>query len=104
MNSLVGLILVVIWTFSPVGGQASLRLMTEGKMSFPVPLSLNYMSPSGNLKGYAHSDREQYLAIVDSLFMATLIGPAAVKDSTLDPWGNVKIPLIEAYEASEEYR
>jgi hypothetical protein len=86
MISLVGLILVAIWTFSPVSGEASLRLMTEGEKSRPLSASINDMSPSGNLKGYTHFDREQYLTIVDSLFMTTLIVSTAGKYSALDPW------------------
>lgn len=61
--------------------------------------SVNYMSPSGNLKGFAHSDREQYL---QSSTPSSWRHSSPRKYSALDPWVNVEIPLIEAYEASEK--
>jgi hypothetical protein len=47
---------------------------------------------------FGDSDFGTYTAIVNTLFVASLIAPAATKSSPRDTWANVKIPMIEPYE------
>jgi hypothetical protein len=58
------------------------------------------MVPDGNLEGYQNSGVSANLALVNSQYLAAMLAPEAVKRSTLDLWGNVKVPLIEYYEQS----
>ena len=60
--------------------------------------SFDYMVPGGNLEVDCCSGRELWWEIVDSMFKAAVVSPKATKESPLDLWGNVKIPLIEALE------
>jgi hypothetical protein len=39
---------------------------------------------------------------VNALFLASLAAPASTKTSTLDAWGNVKIPMLERLPAFSE--
>lgn len=96
--SFLGLGLLLVWTLSPIGGQASLRQMAFGNASTSEPAMFTYMIPGKNLSGYAQSSRQSDLSVANTLFLASIIAPTATKHSTLDTWGNVRIPMIEPYE------
>jgi hypothetical protein len=98
MVTFLGLSLAITWTLSPIGGQASFRQVTTGNMTSNHTTSFDYMVPGGNLEVDCCSGRELWWEIVDSMFKAAVVSPKATKESPLDLWGNVKIPLIEALE------
>ncbi|KAI1411309.1 hypothetical protein F5Y13DRAFT_191584 [Hypoxylon sp. FL1857] len=98
--SFLGLILVAIWALSPIGGQASFRQMTIGPKVSTETTNFTYMIPNGNLAQYDSSERNTYFSIINSLFISSLISPDSTKQSAVDTWGNVKVPLIETYENS----
>ena len=52
MISFLGMALVVIWTLSPIGGQASFRQMTIGPRISTKPASFTYMTTSNLLQTY----------------------------------------------------
>lgn len=100
MLNFFGLGLIIIWAWSPVGGQASFRQMTIGSKITSQSSAFNYMTHSGNLSNFDYSDRASSWAIVNTLYVASLIAPANTKTSPRDTWGNIKIPMIEHYESS----
>jgi hypothetical protein len=98
MISFLGLALVVIWALSPIGGQASFRQMTIGNKFSTEPASFNYMINGGLLDAFDNSDRVTSFSIVNALFLSLMASPVAVRSSSVDTWGNVKIPWIENFE------
>ncbi|OTA85288.1 hypothetical protein M434DRAFT_82742, partial [Hypoxylon sp. CO27-5] len=96
--SLLGLILIVIWALSPIGGQASFRQITVGPKVKIETTNFTYMIHGGNMDQYDGSDRSSTFGIINSLFVSSLISPLPARQSAVDTWGNVKIPLIESYE------
>jgi len=95
--------LVVMWSLSPLGGQASFRSfyfegnMTETPISYPY-LSINNtdsVTPPG-------SDRITAVSQVNALFSAVLVGTKNSTDSPMDLWGNVKIPSLAAVAKSRQ--
>jgi hypothetical protein len=97
--SILGVALLVIWSLSPIGGQASVRVMTIGSRDTQVQESLWYMVNNGNFGAYTSGDLLiQGRASAGVVFVAALMGSPATKSSPLDLWGNVKIPRIEGYE------
>lgn len=99
MLSVLGIALVVVWSLSPIGGQATVRLMTIGLKDTIIADSFKYMVNNGILGAYDFgTTHEQGQESARIIFVAALMGPAATKSSTLDLWGNVKIPRIESYE------
>ena len=54
--SLLGIALVAVWSLSPIGGQASVRLMTIGLNDTHIPDSFRYMVKNGHLGGYISVD------------------------------------------------
>ncbi|KAF1841526.1 uncharacterized protein K460DRAFT_408986 [Cucurbitaria berberidis CBS 394.84] len=101
MFTYVGITLTSIWALSPLGGQASIRIMSIGRtaISAAFPVHDLYMMPNGNLETYAGSHGPRLFEIVNSLFASTVV----VTPTEEDIWGNLKIPRIEHYEGSEDY-
>ena len=92
----------MLWAFSPLGGQASLRLLHTG---------VEYSTVSGSIR-FLNSDSEsflnaggdtfgQYQAIISALYLSALFSPPSSQASNMDTWGNTKIPLIEAFEQTD---
>jgi hypothetical protein len=96
--SVVGIALISIWALSPVGGQASIRQLTNGTRVQIEPTTFQYLVHSGMGSSFVHSDRAQPIVYLNTLFKSSIIAPAAARATPLDPWGNVKIPRIESYE------
>jgi hypothetical protein len=95
--SMLGTALLVVWSLSPIGGQASVRIMTIG--SNQIHESLWYMVNNGSLVEYSSEGMERRgTSSAGVVFVAALIGSPATRGSPLDLWGNVKIPRIEGYE------
>lgn len=99
--SLIGIILVLIWALSPVGGQASLRQMVLGIKTATQPASFVYFIHHGYSNGFqaVGTNRESMWQIVNTIFTGGIIGSIASKSSPVDTWGNVKIPRIEYFES-----
>lgn len=98
MFSVFSVLLLVIWALSPIGGQASLRVMTIGSQTAPEASSFTYMVPAGNMSPLDSSDRETTFGIIDALFLSSLVAPFSDRTSSIDTWNNVKIPMVETYE------
>ncbi|OAL43560.1 hypothetical protein IQ07DRAFT_523885, partial [Pyrenochaeta sp. DS3sAY3a] len=97
--SFMSIALVAIWCLSPIGGQASVRLMSTGVKETKATTSHWYMVNSGYFGSYASGENGMHgMMTAGVLFVAALTGSAATKSSPLDLWGNIKIPRIEAYE------
>ncbi|KAI1343196.1 hypothetical protein F5Y15DRAFT_427633 [Xylariaceae sp. FL0016] len=77
--SLVGVALIVVWAMSPSANST-------------------YMVSSGDLREYDESGRASSYAVVNSIFVSSLISPLKLRSSPVDTWGNVIIPFIESYE------
>ncbi|CBX94473.1 hypothetical protein LEMA_P119640.1 [Plenodomus lingam JN3] len=101
--TIVGANLLFLWSLSPLGGQASLRLMQRGQQASSTPMRLRYLTtgPAGAMSSLAtgSTQRGKY-AEAGALYNAALLAPQAVKLGPQDPWGNVKIPSLAALNTS----
>jgi hypothetical protein len=94
-----GVNLLFLWALSPLGGQASLRLMERDVKETYTASKLRYMTtgPAASMWGlsstYIGSGK---FADAGALYTAALMAPLATKLGPRDPWGNVKIPNLEA--------
>lgn len=95
MISILGVVLVAVWTLSPIGGQASFRQMAIETDFTVQQANYTYLSPQGELRYYGKGES---VSIANTVFLAALIGPGILKSSPLDSWCNVKIPRIEPFE------
>ncbi|KAK0643732.1 hypothetical protein B0T16DRAFT_494708 [Cercophora newfieldiana] len=89
--------LIVMWSLSPLGGQASFRsFYWQGNMT-ETPVTYPYLSINNTNNVVAPtSDRVIRLAQANALFSAVLVGTRESTDSPMDVWGNVKIPSLAA--------
>jgi hypothetical protein len=101
--TLVGANLLFLWALSPLGGQASLRLMRRDQQASEASSKLRYLTtgPGGALLGVAASSSQRRTsAVAGSLYNAALLAPQAVKNGPQDSWGNAKIPRYESLDIS----
>ncbi|KAK8091660.1 hypothetical protein PG997_002021 [Apiospora hydei] len=95
--TVLGTILPAIWALSPIGGQASLRLLSTGKHT--TMETFMYFKPRELVHQWAN---ENYLAtqkpILNSLWVSQLISSSS---DPKDMWDNVKIPMVEFLEADK---
>lgn len=94
----VGVNLLFLWALSPLGGQASLRLMQRQDRLDLSETKLRYMTtgPGGTMWGLSstYSGSGKFVD-AGALYTAALLAPLDIKRGTMDSWGNVKIPRIE---------
>ncbi|KAI0015593.1 hypothetical protein F4780DRAFT_786586 [Xylariomycetidae sp. FL0641] len=102
MVSFLGVLLMLIWALSPVGGQASIRQLSLATRLATEETNYTYMIPGTSMMDYRISDHASAFANINALLMSSLMSPMSTKESALDTWGNVKIPLIEMYEQAGE--
>jgi hypothetical protein len=96
--TVVGANLLFLWALSPLGGQASLRLMKRHNQGSPSSSKLRYMTtgPGATMWGLSSTYvGDGKFADASALYTAALLAPLSTKTGTRDPWGNVKIPNLE---------
>ena len=96
LYNLSGLLIVLLWVLSPLGGQASLR--TPNLISSPTraPFALSYIDFNSTYNMAFADAHQTYIGIVNTIFTTALIDSAAVKESPQDTWGNIKVPMMES--------
>lgn len=101
--TVVGVNLLFLWALSPLGGQASLRLMTRSLRASHKSGKLRYMTtgPAATMWGLSttYIDNGKF-ADAGALYTAALLAPLSTKLGTQDPWGNVKIPSLQSVNSS----
>lgn len=96
--SFLGLALVYIWLLSPVGGQASIRLMGIGTKIVRHPTTFDYMIYNGNGYAFNAGYKIHFVGFLNSIFDGAIVVPTVMQSAPRDLWGNVKIPRIEHYD------
>lgn len=92
----VGLGLLLLWSLSPLGSQAALRILSTG--SKPITSTTNITHFNSRQSSYSGSGQfeDSWFTSFATLFSASLLSPAAVKTGPADLWGNVKIPYFSS--------
>lgn len=89
--------LIVLWLLSPVGSQASLRMLSTTPAAAPLPQVLNLSYFNMRQPSYAgFTTFDSWFSSFASIFSAALFSPETVKASNLDLWNNVKIPFFSS--------
>ncbi|TVY65524.1 hypothetical protein LSUE1_G008057 [Lachnellula suecica] len=93
----IGVALIIVWSLSPIGSQSVLHILstpakptsTTMNVSYFNSRQQSYSSPSGAF-------RNQWYPGFAVLFGSSLLAPQVMKQSTMDTWGNVKIPFYSS--------
>lgn len=88
--------LLALWAFSPLGGQASLRIVWTGPSNTVSTANLTYLDfVSDYSNGGPGSASAEVLSPINSLYTSALITTAEAKRLPQDQYGNVKVPLYQ---------
>jgi hypothetical protein len=106
--SVVGLFSVLVWLLSPVGGQSALRLLGQENKTVSSIATVRYMDPKSSTQTYLEgaSSMNSARAAFTSIFLAALLSSSKYQDTSMDLWGNVKLPLYRYIEnaTSDEWK
>ncbi|KIW31399.1 uncharacterized protein PV07_03050 [Cladophialophora immunda] len=94
--NIAGVVLVALAAISPIGGQSSLQMLKirdRAELSQPV---LSYLTTGQKAWSWFESGDYFWYALpsLNAMYSSSLMAPASVKTSTMDLWGNVKIPYL----------
>ncbi|THX16144.1 hypothetical protein D6D13_01552 [Aureobasidium pullulans] len=94
---LVSVTLILTWALSPLGGQASIRVLGQSLKNTTHTATIHYVNTSSSIMGDEYSGSSVHHAVVpvDALFGAALVSFATTQTLGQDSWGNIKIPMIE---------
>ncbi|KXH37111.1 hypothetical protein CSIM01_00173 [Colletotrichum simmondsii] len=103
--NLLTLSLILIWIFSPLGGQSVLRMLETRLRNVVTPSSVVYFDTDARSQFASWSDASptsyayniNRMSIVNAMYNALILSPDAVKSDSMDVWGNVKIPALSSY-------
>ena len=96
-KSYVTLILISLWSLSPIGSQSTLRVLSIGSQSATGTSSIFSLDTSA-LAGksvLATPNLSVFMSSFSAIYSASLISPVSIQQGPMDDWGNVKIPLLE---------
>ncbi|KAF2273229.1 uncharacterized protein EI97DRAFT_164893 [Westerdykella ornata] len=95
---LLGLSLIVLWSISPLGGQASLRLLTKEPRVVPINGTAQYFPIEGYAMSYLIGSNVAMTTwpIFAPVYMTALHMSKSYMNSSMDPWGAVRVPLISS--------
>ncbi len=91
------LLLAVVWALSPLGGQAILRVLSFETNQTTSTMRVEYvnMTNSSFPDVFTGHDYGGFAIPVNSLFLSSLGAPASIRNSSMDTWGNLMVPMLE---------
>ncbi|EXJ91843.1 hypothetical protein A1O3_00393 [Capronia epimyces CBS 606.96] len=92
--NLTALVLLSAWTFSPLGSQASLRLISTGNLYTTDFGPVSYLDTITNQVFDSVSGVDSLLTALKPTYISSILGSASMKNGTMDMWGNVRIPWL----------
>jgi hypothetical protein len=100
--NLLGLGLLLFWSLSPLGGQSSLHIIDTVYQPIASNDSLLYFNTRATSAFESGGDFRGVLPPLNALYFSSLMAPEAVKSSSMDLWGNVKIPRLANLESPND--
>lgn len=100
--NLLGISLLIVWAFSPLGSQAILRVLSsslEPRVSTSTIVNYDNLHAVGMPTQSVMTGGDQYPArafnqYIKTIFGALIVSPVSTKIGSMDQWGNVKIPFL----------
>ncbi|PVG03890.1 hypothetical protein CPB86DRAFT_810426 [Serendipita vermifera] len=95
------IILGVLWSLSPLGGQGILRMLSMRQVAKSTLEDIFYLDLHGTTRYMTGTSGETYQNVIDGLYVASLFAPGEVKNSTTDLWGGIKIPFPNSIDSPD---
>ncbi|PNP74217.1 hypothetical protein FNYG_12266 [Fusarium nygamai] len=95
--NLLGVSLLLLWAFSPLGSQSVLRMLRTELVQSKESSRIAYFTTDAPSYFHSSGELEQVSrrTFVQTMYSALLLSPLPAKQSTMDLWGNLKIPRLE---------
>ncbi|PMD30216.1 hypothetical protein L207DRAFT_641787 [Hyaloscypha variabilis F] len=91
----VSIALLCLWSLSPLAGQAFLRMSYLAPSGVVHNTTLQYLDTAVDPAGFdGAADAGAFGPNVDILYGSLILSPIASQQSSMDSWGNPKIPII----------
>ena len=91
----VAMMLMGLWSLSPLAGQALLHMSYQDQKSSNSSQTWSYLNTSGDSNVFsAGSNHSSYSSNVDSIFGASIFSGTDMQQAPADPWNNTKIPIL----------
>ncbi|MCJ1377999.1 hypothetical protein MMC17_001095 [Xylographa soralifera] len=96
--------LILLWSLSPLAGQAMLRMVNTAPANVPSPITVGFLESALYDNKVFQSDPTDnednievgvYSAEITALYSAALLDSPTARQSAQDPWGNPRIPVFE---------
>jgi len=92
--NLTALVLFFAWAFSPLGSQASLRLVSTGTLFTEDASLVSYVDTVTNNIFESVSGVSSLLTSLKPSYVSAVLGPSSLKASSMDLYGNPRIPWL----------
>ncbi|KAL2072698.1 hypothetical protein VTL71DRAFT_12041 [Oculimacula yallundae] len=95
--------LFTLWIFSPIGSRVSLGLIEPKLQPVVTNTTVQYLNSRQASKFYSESPEDQLEIIagpINALYTSSLMAPDSAKMSSMDQWGNIKIPYFDRINAN----
>lgn len=99
------LMLLIPWILSPLGGQAALRVVETQPVTTATSSPVSYLEFRSRFANIGSNNARAYLTLpaAASAFGAVLASPRTAKLAGQDNYGNIRIPLVEAFETTHMF-
>lgn len=89
--------LCLFWALSPIGSQASLRLVSARVRTINSAQPISWLDRSSSSLGFYFGKvgNTRDFTLSRSLFTAAFLTSRDVQNSSVDTWGNIKLPVLE---------
>ncbi|PVH85727.1 hypothetical protein DL98DRAFT_568046 [Cadophora sp. DSE1049] len=90
--------LLTLWIFSPIGSRVSLGLIEPKFTPLISNTTMRYLNATQATKFYSEKPEDLVEVIagpINALYASSLMGPETAKLSSMDQWGNIKIPYFD---------
>lgn len=99
-----GTMVLILWLLSPIGAQASLRLLSRGQRDSTTSSQYRYLDTGPAAGTWPYSafggSGTVYEFYDNAVLSASILSPDSAKLSPMDGWKNVKIPRVDAFQTS----
>lgn len=101
--SIIGMLSVLVWLLSPVGGQSALRLLDQENRNVSSTTFIRHMDPNSMTQTSmsSSSDVGHARSTYRAIFLAALLSSSKYQDTPMDLWGNVKLPLYRSIQVND---
>ncbi|KAK4904376.1 hypothetical protein LTR49_026162 [Elasticomyces elasticus] len=93
----IALFLIVLWALSPIGSQASSRVISAESRSTNVSATLQYLDVRSPFTMSGADEGAGLGPAVRGVFISALISSESSKEAPEDAFSNIKIPMLEVF-------